>query len=289
MKAELENSRGQRAANSLYVRASDKTPQPAHRPPPRTPSKQSRSLGTPTPERPWLSPSRQPPSGPWGPCVASPHVTRPDTRLPGLPGLSLLSPQEGVAPTPPPHRPGGPTKARTPALQRSSPLGQVGQARPPTVSHCPWRRPWDPLPSPHCRPPLFLGSCRPRGIHRLGRSGSWRRPTAQTPRPEPPRAATLCGKGVGGGDHKAHGWGTDSGPGLRSLSQTPREAGLPTHPPPHGVSCPWVQPDPGTGGTSPTHWDQRTAPGLRSKIKDHNVTCSLRGAHTPPPRAHALG
>ena len=47
VKAELENSRVHRAAKSLYVRASDKTPSPHTSLPPRTQSKQGQSSGTP--------------------------------------------------------------------------------------------------------------------------------------------------------------------------------------------------------------------------------------------------
>lgn len=143
-------------------------------------------------------------------------------------------------------------------------------------------RPGRPGPaSPHRRPTLFPGvpppqedpqtdglACRDIPPHRRpgqSRPGQGGRRGPRGPRRDP-----------------------DIGPALRSLSQTPPR-GRAAHRP----STPWGQlpPDaarPQDGDTSPTPWDQRAAPGSRSKARGARETCSLQDAHTPPPGAHAL-
>ena len=215
--------------------------------------------------------------------MASPHITRPNTRLPGCQGSLHCSPRRAwlpppTPPTPPPRpcrglhpwarwaRPG-------PPLSRTARGGDHGTLFPPRTAGllCSWG------------PAAPRGSTDSDGLAR-GDSPPHRRPGKSRP-------GQQHGVGTGwvAGTTRPMGGTQTAAQGSGACRRHPERPDFPPTLRPMGSAAPGYSPIPGQGDTSPTHWDQRAAPGLRSKTKGHNVTCSRRGAHTPPPRAHALG
>lgn len=85
------------------------------------------------------------------------------------------------------------------------------------------------------------GSRHPRRIRRLT---VW---LVETSRHTDAPARAVLGR-AGGGDREANGGTQTSAQRSGASPRHPPEAGLPTRPPPRGVSCPQVQPGPRTGG-----------------------------------------